>query len=115
MWSGSRRTLFWLLAFAAWVNPAVAAWPDRTIRIVVPFAPGGGSDVIARTLGQEMARDLGATIIIEHRRAAGPATEPRRVAARKPDEPTLLMAPFANAGTPSLYAKLPYDPHKDLA
>src|ERR1051326_2577773 len=91
MWSGSRRTLLWLLAFAAWVSPALAAWPDRTIRIVVPFAPGGGTDVIARTLAQEMARDLGATIIIENKPGAGTIIGTQTVAASEPDGYTLMM------------------------
>ena len=52
-------------------GPAAAGYPDRIVRIVVPFAPGGGTDVIARTLVQEMAKDLGATIIIENKPGAG--------------------------------------------
>jgi len=115
MWFGSRRTLLWLFAFAVWVNPAVAAWPERAIRIVVPFAPGGGTDVIARTLAQEMARDLGATIIIENKPGAGTIIGTQTVAASEPDGYTLLVGTFANAVNPALYAKLPYDPHKDLA
>ena len=50
---------------------AFAAYPDRVIKIVVPFAPGGGTDVVARTLAQEMAKDLGASIIIENKPGAG--------------------------------------------
>src|SRR5215211_2676854 len=52
-------------------QPARAAYPERIIRIVVPFAPGGGTDVIARALAQEMAKDLGASIIIENKPGAG--------------------------------------------
>jgi tripartite-type tricarboxylate transporter receptor subunit TctC len=109
--------LLWLLALAFWLpalSCAVAAWPDRTIRIVVPFAPGGGTDVIARTLAQEMAKDLGAAIIIENKPGAGTIIGTQTVAASEPDGTTLLMGTFANAVNPSLYAKLPYDPHKDL-
>src|SRR3954453_22664854 len=118
----SRKMLLLLLALGAWasvsalpVNPAVAAWPEKTIRIVVPFAPGGGTDVIARTLAQEMAKNLGATIIIENKPGAGTIIGTQMVAASEPDGYTLLMGTFANAVNPSLYAKLPYDPHKDLA
>src|SRR6202048_2957528 len=50
---------------------ASAAYPDRVVKIVVPFAPGGGTDVVARTLAQEMAEDLGAGVIIENRPGAG--------------------------------------------
>ena len=115
MWFGPYRKLLWLFAFAVWVSPAAAAWPERTIRVIVPFAPGGGTDVIARTLAQEMAKDLGATMIIENKPGAGTIIGTQTVAASEPDGYTLLMGTFANAVNPSLYAKLPYDPHKDLA
>jgi tripartite-type tricarboxylate transporter receptor subunit TctC len=95
--------------------PASAAYPDRVIKIVVPFAPGGGTDVVARTLAQEMAKDLGATIIIENKPGAGTIIGTQSVAASPPDGYTLLMGTFANAVNPSLYAKLPYDAHKDFA
>ncbi len=108
-----------LLALAACLAlsspPAFAGYPDRTIRIVVPFAPGGGTDVIARTLAQEMAKDLGASIIIENKPGAGTIIGTQSVAASAPDGYTLLMGTFANAVNPSLNAKLPYDAHKDFA
>jgi tripartite-type tricarboxylate transporter receptor subunit TctC len=116
------RDAFLLFALAAWasvsalpVNDAFAAYPEKTIRIVVPFAPGGGTDVIARTLAQEMAKDLGATIIIENKPGAGTIIGTQTVATSDPDGYTLLMGTFANAVNPSLNAKLPYDPHKDFA
>src|SRR5947209_456860 len=116
------RQAFFLFALAAWtlipalsVSNAFAAYPEKTIRIVVPFAPGGGTDVIARTLAQEMAKDLGATIIIENKPGAGTIIGTQTVAASEPDGYTLLMGTFANAVNPSLNAKLPYDPHKDFA
>jgi tripartite-type tricarboxylate transporter receptor subunit TctC len=111
-----------LFALAAWtllaalpVNDAFAAYPEKTIRIVVPFAPGGGTDVIARTLAQEMAKDLGATIIIENKPGAGTIIGTQAVAASEPDGYMLLMGTFANAVNTSLNSKLPYDPHKDFA
>jgi tripartite-type tricarboxylate transporter receptor subunit TctC len=112
-----RRKVLWLLAFAlpALADPALAAWPEKTIRIVVPFAPGGGTDVIARTLAQEMMKDLGGSIIIENKPGAGTIIGTQSVAGSEPDGYTLLMATFANAVNPSLYAKLPYDPHADFA
>jgi tripartite-type tricarboxylate transporter receptor subunit TctC len=116
------REAFLLFALAVWalisalpVDNALAAYPERIIRIVVPFAPGGGTDVIARTLAQEMAKDLGATIIIENKPGAGTIIGTQAVAASEPDGYTLLMGTFANAVNPSLNAKLPYDPHKDFA
>jgi tripartite-type tricarboxylate transporter receptor subunit TctC len=104
-----------LLLVSSSCLPAAAAYPDRPIRIVVPFAPGGGTDVVARTLAQEMARDLGASIVIENKPGAGTIIGTQAVAASDPDGYTLLMGTFANAVNPSLKAKLPYDPHRDFA
>src|SRR5689334_9672452 len=92
---------------------ALAAYPDRVIKIVVPFAPGGGTDVVARTLAQEMTKDLG-SIIIENKPGAGTILGTQLVAASPPDGYTLLMGTFANAVNPTLNAKLPYDAHKDF-
>jgi len=96
-------------------QPARAAYPERIIRIVVPFAPGGGTDVIARALAQEMAKDLGASIIIENKPGAGTIIGTQAVATSEPDGYTLLMGTFANAVNPTLNPKLPYDAHKDFA
>jgi tripartite-type tricarboxylate transporter receptor subunit TctC len=96
-------------------RPALALYPERGLRIVVPFAPGGGTDVVARTLAQEMAKDLHVSIIIENRPGAGTIVGTQAVAVSAPDGYTLLMGTFANAVNPSLNAKLPYDPHKDFA
>jgi tripartite-type tricarboxylate transporter receptor subunit TctC len=108
-------------ALAAWVllaspiDKAFAAYPERIVKIVVPFAPGGGTDVIARALAQEMEKDLGQSVIIENKPGAGTIIGTQSVATSEPDGYTLLMGTFANAVNPSLYAKLPYDPHKDFA
>ena len=96
-------------------DPSAAAYPDRIIRIVVPLAPGGGTDLIARTLAQEMAKDLGGTIVIENKPGAGTIIGTQAVATGEPDGYTLLMGTFANAVNPSLNAKLPYGPHRDFA
>src|SRR5258707_11049941 len=114
----SRSVTAVMFALAAYVlpqAPASAAYPERIIKIVVPLTPGGGTDLIARTLAQEMAKDLGATIIIENRPGAGTIIGTQTVATSEPDGYTLLMGTFANAVNPSLNSKLPYDPHKDFA
>ena len=107
-----------LFALAACVmfsgGAAHAAYPDRIIKIVVPFAPGGGTDVVARSLAQEMSKDLGVTVIIENKPGAGTIIGTQAVATAEPDGYTLLMGTFANAVNPGLYAKLPYDQHRDL-
>jgi tripartite-type tricarboxylate transporter receptor subunit TctC len=103
----------WFAAFS--LNKAHALYPDRIIKIVVPFAPGGGTDVVARTLAQEMARDLGVSVIVENKPGAGTIIGTQAVAVSEPDGHTLLMGTFANAVNPSLNAKLPYNPDKDFA
>jgi tripartite-type tricarboxylate transporter receptor subunit TctC len=97
------------------IDRAFAVYPDRVVKIVVPFAPGGGTDIVARTLAQEMAKDLGQSVIVENRPGAGTIVGTQTVAASEADGYTLLMGTFANAVNPSLYAKLPYDPHQDFA
>src|SRR5438445_2925537 len=111
-----------LFAFAACVmlsafpfDKASAGYPERIIKIVVPFAPGGGTDVIARTLAQEMAKDLGQSVIIENKPGAGTIIGTQAVATSEPDGYTLLMGTFANAVNPNLSAKLPYDAHGAFA
>ena len=117
----SVKTASYLFAFAALLLAALAtdlasaSYPDRTIRIVVPLAPGGGTDLISRTLAQEMAKDLGASVIVENKPGAGTIIGSQAVATSEPDGYTLLMGTFANAVNPSLNVKLPYDPHKDFA
>jgi len=103
----------WLTGFSA--EQALGGYPDRVVRFVVPFAPGGGTDVIGRTLAQEMTADLGERVMIENKPGAGTIIGTQAVAASEPDGYTLLMATFADAVNPSLKAKLPYDPHKDFA
>jgi tripartite-type tricarboxylate transporter receptor subunit TctC len=103
-------------ALLAWpIDQVYAAYPERLVRIVVPFAPGGGTDVIARALAQEMEEDLRQSVIIENKPGAGTIIGTQAVATSEPDGYTLLMGTFANAVNPSLYAKLPYEPHKDFA
>jgi tripartite-type tricarboxylate transporter receptor subunit TctC len=106
---------FVALALSLPGNRALAAYPDKIIKIVVPFAPGGGTDVVTRTLAQEMAKDLGVSVIIENKPGAGTIIGTQSVAASDADGYTLLMGTFANAINPSLYAKLPYDQHRDFA
>jgi tripartite-type tricarboxylate transporter receptor subunit TctC len=118
----TRPSPLWRLALVAALllavlsgQPALAIYPERVVRIVVPFAPGGGTDVVARTLAHDMERDLGVSVIIENKPGAGTIVGTQAVAVSRADGYTLLMGTFANAVNPSLNAKLPYDPHKDFA
>ncbi|MBK5958357.1 LacI family transcriptional regulator [Rhodoplanes elegans] len=99
----------------AGVTPARAAFPDRVVRIVVPFAAGGGTDLIARRLADEMGKVLGQRVIVENRPGAGTILGSAAVASSPPDGYTLLMATFAHAVNPSLNPKLPYDTFKAFA
>jgi tripartite-type tricarboxylate transporter receptor subunit TctC len=104
-----------LVACALPADRVLAAFPERIIKIVVPFAPGGGTDVVARTLAQELAKVLGVSVIVENKPGAGTIIGTQSVATGDADGYTLLMGTFANAVNPSLYAKLPYDQHRDFA
>lgn len=103
-----------LLAVLA-VGESEALYPERPIRIVVPFAPGGGTDVVSRTLAQAMAKDLGVAVVVENKPGAGTIIGTQAVAASAPDGHTLLMGTFSHAVNSSLNANLPYDPHRDFA
>jgi tripartite-type tricarboxylate transporter receptor subunit TctC len=96
-------------------TPVRAEYPDKIIKIVVPFSSGGGTDIIARTLAQEISSDLGKPVIIENKPGAGTVIGTQVVATSAPDGYTLLLASFAHAVNPSLNSKLPFDPHKDFA
>ena len=108
--------LFAMLAVVAQLNTAVAAdFASQTTKIVVPFSPGGGTDVISRTLAQEMSTKIGGTIIIENKPGAGTIIGTDYVAKAAPDGHTLVMETFANAVNPSLRENLPYNAEEDFA
>ena len=103
------------LVAALTATPVRAEYPAKIIKIVVPFSSGGGTDIIARTLAQEISSDLGRPVIIENKPGAGTVIGTQTVATSEPDGYTLLLASFAHAVNPSLNSKLPFDPHKDFA
>ncbi len=97
-------------SFASWAN-----YPIRPIKIVVPFAPGGGTDSITRTLSSGMSQTLGQAVVVENKPGAGTIIGSDLVAKSAPDGYTLVMATFAHAVNPSLIAKLPFDTEKAFA
>jgi tripartite-type tricarboxylate transporter receptor subunit TctC len=105
-----------LAASVSGITPsAFAAYPEKLVRIVVPFAPGGGTDLIARTLGTGMSQELGQSVIIENKPGGGTIIGTDAVAKSAPDGYTLLVATFAHAVNPGLQPKLPYATDKAFA
>lgn len=100
-----------LVATGATAQP----YPAKPIRIIVPYAPGGGVDIIARATAQELSRRVNQQVIVDNRTGAGGNVGSEMAAKSTPDGYTLLMASPANSINISLYAKMPYDPLRDLA
>jgi len=90
-------------------------YPSRPVALVVPFAPAGGTDILARLLGQKLEQRLGKPFVVENRPGAGTVIATNFVAKSPPDGYTLLMTVSSLAIDVTLYKKLPYDPAKDLA
>ena len=91
------------------------AWPGKPISLVVPFPPGGTTDVLARALGEKLSRSLGQAVIIENKPGAGATIGADYVAKSKPDGYTLLIGAVHHTIASSVYKKLPYDFQKDFA
>jgi tripartite-type tricarboxylate transporter receptor subunit TctC len=101
---------------APFIRPSRAAgYPERPVRIIVPFAPGGPSDITARLMGMKLGEVLGQTFIVENRAGAGSNLGTLAVARSAPDGYTLLVTSSAFTVNPSLYKQVPYDPFKDFA
>ena len=98
------------LAFHA----AAQQWPSKPIRIVVPYPPGGSSDIIARAISQPLSEALKQTVIVENRAGANGNTGTDAVAKSNDGHTLLLCDTGALAITPSVYKQLPFDPSKDL-
>ena len=110
-----KQPLFMLagLAIAATAQ-AQGSWPTRPITLVVPFAAGGPTDVVARTLGASMSKSLGQTVVIENKLGAGGTVAANYVAKAAPDGYTFFIHHNGMATAPALYRKLSFDPLKDF-
>ena len=106
---------FFILASAA--NTAWAqSWPSRPLRLVIPFAAGGGADIAGRVIGQELGEALKQSVIIENRTGAGGTIAPNNVAKSPPDGYSLVLGHLGGiAIAPHLYKDLPFDPVNDLS
>ena len=95
---------------------AQAPYPERPVRIIVPFPHGGPADALARIVGDKLAQSLGKPVIIENKAGAGGNIGMEQGARAAPDGYTLTLAPVGNLTVaPALYSKLPYDPARDFA
>ncbi|MGG5809052.1 Bug family tripartite tricarboxylate transporter substrate binding protein [Falsiroseomonas sp. CW058] len=111
-----RRHLLAAAAAALPLRAACAAWPDRPIRVIVPFAPGGNADVVARLLQPRLQERLGQPVVIENRPGAGGSVGAQAVARAQPDGYTLLVGSNGPLSVnPVVQARLPYDVARDFA
>src|SRR5512141_3088564 len=110
------RWMVCAIALFAGVMPVAAqTYPTKSVRLIVPYPPGGGTDTLARVLGQKLAEGLGQQVVIDNRPGAG-ANIGVELASKAPaDGYTLLMAAISNAISASLYSKLNYDLIRDFA
>lgn len=114
----TRTVLGLMLGLAAQIVPVAAsanAYPDRPIRLIVPFPPGGATDVVSRQLARSMSENLGTTIVIDNRGGAGAIIGAEAVAKSKPDGYTILATTAGvHVVNPAIYPQLPYDPVKSF-
>lgn len=115
---GRRRLLGAASALPALALPglagAQAAFPDRPIRVIVPFAAGGTTDVVARVVGEAAGQVFGQSVVIENRTGAGLVVGTEVAARAEPDGQTVIITASPHVNTPSLVARLPYDPVRDF-
>jgi tripartite-type tricarboxylate transporter receptor subunit TctC len=111
------RTTLMVAASATWTAGTALAqsWPTRNVSIVVPFAPGGTTDVLARTIGIELAKSLGQPVIVENKAGAGATVGAEYVSRANPDGYTLLMGAVHHTIATSVYKRLNYDFQKSFS
>jgi tripartite-type tricarboxylate transporter receptor subunit TctC len=93
---------------------AQSAFPAKPVHIFVPYAAGGGVDILARTLGDVVSRQWGQTVVVENRPGAGGVVASQALVSAPPDGYTLIVVASGHATNPFLYPKLPYDTFKDF-
>ena len=109
-----RNILFLLMFFSIPGLSLAQAYPSKTVRLIVPFAAGGSTDVIARTLAPRLAEAWGQQVIVDNRPGGNTTIGTDIVAKAAPDGHTLLVTPAPFTVVPSVMKKLPYDPAKDF-
>jgi tripartite-type tricarboxylate transporter receptor subunit TctC len=113
-----RPLLWWAFAFFAfWAAPVSSQterYPERPVRLVVPYSAGGTADVVARLLAERFTKSIGGSFIVENRPGAGATVGTGQVAKSAPDGYTFLVTTLVHALTPALFDKLSFDPEKDF-
>jgi len=104
-----------LAALLPVVAQAQQAFPNRPLRVIVPFAAGGGTDIIARALAVKIAEAVGQQVVVDNRTGGGTVIASEIVARATPDGHTLLLTANPHTSNPALHAKLPYDTVRDFA
>jgi tripartite-type tricarboxylate transporter receptor subunit TctC len=114
-----RREFIGGLGGVAIILPAIGyaaeSYPSRPIKLVIPYPPGGGTDIVGRVLGEQLGATLGQPIVVDNRGGAGGVLGTEIVAKAAPDGYTLLLVPTSHVINPSIYVKLPYDTVADFA
>jgi tripartite-type tricarboxylate transporter receptor subunit TctC len=110
------KKIFFTLCVALFgIAPAQAAWPERTVTLIVPWAPGGSTDILARMLSDYLTRSLGQTFIVENKAGASGNIGSNLVAKAKPDGYTLLVGSMStHAMNQALFSSMPFEPVDDF-
>jgi tripartite-type tricarboxylate transporter receptor subunit TctC len=110
-----KKILFTLCVALVGVAPVQAAWPERTVTLIVPWAPGGSTDILARMLSDYLTRSLGQTFIVENKAGASGNIGSNLVAKAKPDGYTLLVGSMStHAMNQALFSSMPFEPVDDF-
>jgi tripartite-type tricarboxylate transporter receptor subunit TctC len=122
MHDGRRKTLrfrlppfVFLLCWALVASAGAQNYPAKAVRMIVPFAPGGGTDIIARLLAQELNQGWGQPVVVDNRGGSGGIVGTELAAKAAPDGYTMMLCSLGFSYAPALYARLPYDAEKDFA
>lgn len=114
-WIGRAAAAMWVCAAAA-ASPAMAAFPDRPLKLVVPYTPGGAADQLSRVLAERLSRELAQPVVVENKPGANTMIAATQVARSQPDGYTLFLASNASMVlNPMLYQKIAYDAARDFS
>jgi len=113
--SSMMRVSIGLLACSCGIPAAAQQYPSKPVRVIVPYAPGGGVDIIARVMAKHFTERMGVQFLVDNRAGGGTVIGTEFVARAAPDGYTLLFANTALTASPALYAKIPFDPVQSFA